>query len=124
MVRESGFEVNLVDPLTDNLADRQRPGMRYDLSHSHGARRFRHGASTACRVTCTGGGCHASVREGDGEDVCSHGGAEAPRRYVETYWREPALRSVLTDAGWIVSEIRRCIGKPNDRWLSVRASRA
>ena len=47
-----------------------------------------------------------------------------PRRYVETYWGASALRSKLTDAGWIVSEVCRCIGKPDDRWLSVRASRA
>ncbi|MBY3334025.1 class I SAM-dependent methyltransferase, partial [Rhizobium laguerreae] len=25
---------------------------------------------------------------------------------------------------WIVGEVRRCVGKPNDHWLSVRASRA
>lgn len=43
---------------------------------------------------------------------------------VETYWHESALWSALTDAGWIVSKVRRCIGKPDDRWLSVRASRA
>jgi hypothetical protein len=74
-------------------------------------------------ATRAGGRLHASVREGDGEDVSTHGSA-APRRYVETYWREPALRSALTDAGWIVSEVRRCVGRPGDRWLSVRASRA
>ena len=74
-------------------------------------------------ATRTGGRLHASVREGDGEDVSTHGGAAAPRRYVEAYWRESALRSALTDAGWIVSEVRRCIGKPDDQWLSVRASR-
>ncbi len=72
----------------------------------------------------TGGRLHASVREGEGEDVSTYGSAAAPRRYVETYWREPTLRSALTDAGWIVSEIRRCVGKPHDRWLSVRATRA
>ena len=50
-------------------------------------------------ATRTGGRLHLSVREGDGEDVSTHGSAAAPRRYVETYWREPALRSALTDAG-------------------------
>ena len=74
-------------------------------------------------ATRIGGPLHVSVREGDGEDVSTHG-SSAPRRYVETYWRESALRSALTDAGWIVSEVRRCIGRPNDPWLSVRASRA
>jgi SAM-dependent methyltransferase len=97
LLRESGFDADLLDPLTDDLADPQRPGMPYD------------------------GRLHASVREGDGEDVSTHANA---RRYVETYWREPALRSALTSAGWIVHEVRRCIRRPDDRWLSVRASRA
>jgi hypothetical protein len=75
-------------------------------------------------ATRIGGRLHASVREGDGEDVTTHGNAAVPRRYVETYWREAALRSALNDAGWTVSEVRRYIGRPGDRWLSVRASRA
>lgn len=58
-------------------------------------------------ATRTGGRLHASVREGEGEDVSTHGSAAARRRYVQTYWREPALRSALTDAGWIVSDVRR-----------------
>ena len=36
----------------------------------------------------------------------------------------PVNEDALEDAGWIVSEVRRCIGRPGDRWLSVRACRA
>ncbi len=52
-------------------------------------------------ATRTGGRLHASVREGEGEDVSTHGSAAAPRRYVETYWREvcPAVRTAQTPAG-------------------------
>lgn len=130
LLRAGGFEAALLDPLTDDLADPQRPGTPYDgvwacacLIHvareDLGAVLRRLAAATR-----PGGRLHASVREGDGQDVSTHGSAAEPRRYVETYWREPALRFALTDAGWTVDEVRKCIGRPGDRWLSVRASRA
>lgn len=130
LLREGGFEADLLDPLTDDLADPQRPGAPYDgvwacacLIHV-----AREDLGTVLRrlaeATRPGGPLHVSVRDGDGEDVSTHGGAEASRRYVETYWREPALRSVVEDAGWVVSEVRRYVGRPDDPWLSVRASRA
>ena len=37
---------------------------------------------------------------------------------------EAALRSALAHAGWAVEDVRRCMGRPDDWWLSVRASRA
>ncbi|QYA05289.1 bifunctional 2-polyprenyl-6-hydroxyphenol methylase/3-demethylubiquinol 3-O-methyltransferase UbiG [Rhizobium sp. B21/90] len=130
LLRGSGFETDLLDPLTDDLADPQRPGTPYDgiwacaclihVSHEDFGAVLRRLA----KATRTGGRLHASVREGDGEDVSTHGSAAAPRHYAETYWRESGLRSELTDAGWIVSKVRQCVGKPHDRWLSVRASRA
>jgi SAM-dependent methyltransferase len=130
LLRERGFEADQLDPLTEDLADPQRPGTPYDgiwacacLIHV-----ARDDFSTVLRrlaeATRTGGRLHVSVREGEGESVSTRGSAAAPRRYVETYWLEPALRSALTDTGWIVSEVRQYIGRPNDRWLSVRAMRA
>ncbi|WFP73548.1 class I SAM-dependent methyltransferase [Mesorhizobium sp. WSM4906] len=128
LLRENGFEADLLDPLTDDLADPQRPSTPYDGVWAcacliHVAREdFGKVLGRLAEVTRTGGRLHASVRDGDGEDVSTHGAA--PRRYAETYWREPALRSALTDAGWVVSGIRRCMGRPDDWWLSARASRA
>lgn len=130
LLRKSGFEADLLDPLTEDLADPKRPGMPYDgvwacacLIHI-----AREDLSTVlgrlAAATRTGGRLHASVRDGDGEDVSTYGSAAAPRRYAETYWREPALRSAFTGTGWIVSAVRRCVGKPDDPWLSVRAFRA
>ena len=130
LLRESGFEADLLDPLTEDLTDPQRPGRAYDGVWAcacliHVAREdFGTVLRRLAEATLTGGPLHASVREGDGEEVSTHGTAAAPRRYFETYWREPALRSELANAGWIVSEVRRYIGKPDDRWLSARASRA
>ncbi|KQZ13487.1 SAM-dependent methyltransferase [Mesorhizobium sp. Root554] len=130
LLRESGFEADLLDPLTDELADPRRPDAPYDGIWAcacliHVARKdFGTVVGRLAEATRIGGRLHASVREGDGEDVSTHGSAATPRRYVETYWREPALRSALTDAGWLVSEVRRYVGKPDDRWLSIRASRS
>jgi len=130
LLRQRGFEADLLDPLTDDLTDPQRPGTPYDGIWAcacliHVARGdFGAVLGRLAAATRTGGRLHVSVRDGDGEDVSTHGSGDAARRYVETYWREPALRSALTDAGWIVGEIRQCIGRPDDPWLSVRASRA
>ena len=130
LLRERGFEADLLDPLTDPLADPRHPGIPYDgiwacacLIHV-----TRQDLPTVLArladATRKGGRLHASVREGDGEDVSTHGSAREPRHYAETYWREPALRSVLTEAGWIVDEVCRYVGRPDDLWLSVRAGRA
>lgn len=130
LLREKGFDADLLDPLTDDLADPLRPGTPYDGIWAcacliHVAREdFGTVLGRLAGATRTGGRLHASVREGDGEDVSVHRSAGNSLRYTETYWRESALRSALTEAGWIVRAVRRCMGKPNDWWLSVRASRA
>jgi len=130
LLRERGFEADLWDPLTEDLADPQRPGAPYDgiwacVCLIHVAREdFSTVLKRLAGATRPGGRLHASVREGDGAHVSTHGGAAAPRRYVETYWQKAALQSALTDSGWIVSDVRCYIGRPDDRWLSVRASRA
>lgn len=129
LLRQNGFEADQLDPLTDDLVDPQQPGQPYDGIWAcacliHVARQdFRTVLRRLAAATRAGGQLHVSVRDGDGESVSAHGSAEASQRYVETYWREPALRSAIADAGWVVSEVRRCMGRPDDWWLSVRASR-
>ncbi|MGO4700313.1 class I SAM-dependent methyltransferase [Dyella sp. 2RAB6] len=130
LLRQNGFEADQLDPLTDELADPRCPDAPYDGIWAcacliHVAREdFGTVLGRLAGATRAGGQLHVSVRDGDGEGVSAHGSTASPRRYVETYWREPDLRSALTDAGWIVSGIRRCMGRPDDWWLSVRASRA
>ena len=130
LLRKSGFDADLLDPLTDDLADPRRPGIPYDgvwacacLIHV-----ARDDLATVlgrlAEATRVGGPLYASVREGDGVDVSIKGDAAAPRRYAETYWREPAIRSAFATSGWLVYEVRRCLGRPNDWWLTVRARRA
>lgn len=130
LLRRNGFEADLLDPLTDDLTDPRRPGTLYDGIWAcacliHVAREdLRTVLGRLAEATRNGGPLHVSVREGDGEEESTHGDWAARRHYLETYWREPALRSELTGAGWIVRDIRRCVGRPNDHWLSVRANRA
>lgn len=130
LLRKNGFEADLLDPLTDGLADPRHPGMAYDgvwacASLIHVARQDLGPVLRRLADATRGGGpLHVSVREGDGEGVSTHGSSAAPRHYVETYWREPALRSLLAEAGWIVDEVHRYVGRPGDLWLSVRTHRA
>ncbi|NII75172.1 SAM-dependent methyltransferase [Dyella sp. SG562] len=129
LLRRNGFEADPLDPLTDDLADPQRPDSPYDGIWAcacliHVAREdFGTVLRRLAGATRVGGPLHVSVRDGDGESVSAHGSTASSRRYVETYWRESDLRSAIADAGWIVGEIRRCMGRPDDWWLSVRASR-
>ena len=129
LLRERGFEADLLNPLTDDLADPKRPDALYDgvwacASLIHVAREdFATVLRRVAEATRTGGPLHVSVRDGDGESVCTHGSAATPRRYFETYWREPALRSAVTASGWSVSEILSYFGRPGDHWLSVRATK-
>ncbi len=130
LLRAKGFEADLLDPLTDDLRDPTRPDMPYDgvwacASLIHVARSdFGIVLRRLAAAPRVGGPLHVSVREGDGEDVSTHGSAAEVRRYVETYWREPALRAAISEAGWVVGEVLRYIGRPDDHWLSVRARRA
>lgn len=125
LLRKYGYAADQLDPLSDDLADPDHPGIPYDGIWAcacliHVARAdLGTVLGRLAGATRTGGRLHVSVRDGDGERISEDGG----RRYVETCWREPALRSAVTGAGWIVDAIHHCTGRPGDRWLSVRARR-
>jgi hypothetical protein len=73
-----------LDPLTEDLADPQRPGTPYDGIWAwacliHVAREdFGTVLGRLAEATRTGGRLHASVREGDGEDVSTRQRRSAP----------------------------------------------
>jgi SAM-dependent methyltransferase len=128
LLRAAGHRADLIDPLTDDLADPERAGAPYDavwasacLLHVSRAdlpvvlRRL-------AEVTRPGGTLHVSLKEGDGEAWSTHGSVAAPRHFV--FWREQPLREVLDGAGWTVDEIGRHDGRRGDRWLEVLATRA
>ena len=63
---------------------------------------------------------------GDGAGWSVHGHVGAPRFF--TYWREDPLRAHLTEAGWVVDDVRRGdstpLDRPSESWLAVFATRA
>jgi SAM-dependent methyltransferase len=126
LLRADGFEADRLDPLTDDLADPQHPDTLYDGVWScaclfHVAREdLVTVLGRLADATRSGGRIHASFKEGDGEDRSTLGTAETPRRYTETLWREPDLRSQFSAAGWVVDEVGTRGDKP---WLAVRARR-
>jgi SAM-dependent methyltransferase len=79
LLRGNGFEADLLDPLTDDLTDPQRSGTPYDGGWAcacliHVAREdFRTVLGRLASATRIGGRLHASVREGDGEEVSESG---------------------------------------------------
>jgi len=126
LLRADGFHADLLDPLTDELADPQHPHTPYDgvwscacLFHV-----MRDDLVTVLArlagATRSGGRIHASFKEGDGEVRSTSGTPDAPQRYTDTLWREPDLRSRFAAAGWVVDAVSSHGDTP---WLAVRGHR-
>ncbi|MDQ4052833.1 MAG: class I SAM-dependent methyltransferase [Actinomycetota bacterium] len=127
LLRADGHRADVLDPLTDDLADPERPGVPYDAVWANAS--LLHVARADLPVvlrrlaeaTRPDGLFRLSLKEGDGEGWSTHGSVPTPRRFV--YWREQRLREVLTDAGWQVLETEHAEGLRGDSWLSVVAVR-
>jgi len=129
LMRATGHDADLLDPLTDDLDDPERPGTPYDgvwasasLLHVDRSdlptvlRRL-------ARATRERGVLALWLKEGDGDGWSTHGAVGAPRRFV--YWREDDLRSVLETAGWTVTRVDHSrSSRTGEPWLDVRAERA
>ncbi len=70
-------------------------------------------------ATRPGGRFALTLKEGDGAELTS-ANVGHPRWF--TYWREPALRTALTDAGWAVDSVEHVSGARAE-WLQVLARR-
>jgi hypothetical protein len=126
LLRADGLVADRLDPLTDELADPQRPSTPYDgvwscacLFHVVRADLVTVLGRLA-EATRSGGRIHASFKEGDGEVRSTSGTPGAPRGYTETLWREADLRTQFTAAGWVVDEVGSHGDKP---WLALRGHR-
>jgi SAM-dependent methyltransferase len=126
MLRADGHAADVVDPLSDDLADPERD-QPYDAVWASAAllhvRRedFPVAVRRIAEVTAPGGTLHLALKEGDGARFSTHGHVGAPRHF--TFWREEPLREVLAEAGWEVAELRRETGPRGDAWLDVTARR-
>jgi SAM-dependent methyltransferase len=126
MLEKAGHRADVVDPLTDDLADPAAPGTPYDAVWANAS--LLHVARAdlpvllgrLAAVTRPGGLLHLTLKEGDGEGWSTHGDVAAPRYF--TYWREEALRQALADAGWSVEHLAE--HEHDEAWLEVLATRA
>ncbi|MBB3044297.1 class I SAM-dependent DNA methyltransferase [Nocardioides soli] len=129
LMRAAGQRADRLDPLTDDLADPERPGMPYDgvwanacLLHVDRADLPRLLERLAA-ATRPAGPLALTLKEGDGEAWSTHGHVGAPRRFV--FWREAELRTVLDAAGWRVEAVRQSrSARTGEPWLDVQAVRA
>jgi hypothetical protein len=128
LLRAAGDRADVVDPLTDDLADPDAPGAAYagvwaNACLLHVRREDLPAVlGRLAEATARDGLLYASVKEGDGESWSVHGNVTSPRLF--TYWREEALREALAGAGWSVEHVGRHDGPHGDGWLEVLATRA
>lgn len=126
LLRADGFEAEVVDPLTDDLADptRDEPydGVWAAASLLHVRREdFPLVVRRLGKATRADGVLHLALKEGDGARFSTHGNIAAPRHF--TFWREQPLREVLAETGWSVEQVDRSVGVRDDHWLNVLARR-
>lgn len=128
LLRDSGYQADVVDPLVDDLADPAAPGTPYagvwaDASLLHVDRAdLPRVLSRLADATEPGGVLFVGLKEGDAEEWSLHGNVTAPRFF--TYWREEPLRSALAGAGWRVERVQHETGQHGEGWLQVTAARA
>jgi cyclopropane fatty-acyl-phospholipid synthase-like methyltransferase len=117
MMRADGYSARLLDVRTDDL------GGPYDWVVAFAMLLHLTRAEFAdfllrARVAVVSGGVLAfTVKEGDGE-AWTDAKLDLPRHF--TYWREPAVRAELAQAGWTVVSIDHVSGR-TEEWLNVIA---
>jgi hypothetical protein len=128
LLRDAGYDADVVDPLVDDLSDPGAPGTPYagvwaNASLLHVDREdLPRVLSRLADATEVGGPMFVALKEGDGAGWSVHGNVTAPRFF--TYWREEPLRSALAGAGWRVRGVERDQGTQGEGWLLVSADRA
>jgi len=126
MLRADGHTADVLDPLSDDLADPDRDapydGVWASASLVHARREdLPTVLGRLAEATRPGGVLHLALKEGDGARFSTHGHIGGPRHF--TFWREEPLRAVLEEAGWSVDDVRRAPGLRGETWLDVQASR-
>jgi SAM-dependent methyltransferase len=128
LLRDAGYDADVVDPLVDDLSDPTAPSTPYagvwaDASLLHVDREdLPRVLSRLADATEPDGVLFVGLKEGDGADWSLHGNVTAPRFF--TFWREEPLRSALVGAGWTVVGVEGDRGSNGEPWLQVIARRA
>lgn len=129
LMRAEGYAADVLDPLTDDLADPERPGTPYDGVWANACLLHvdRGDLPTVLRrlsdATRPGGVLRCSLKEGDGAQWSTHGHVAGPRRF--TFWRAEPLAAVVRAAGWDVESVEQYLGTLGEQtWLDVTARKA
>src|SRR5437762_5424489 len=117
MMRAEGFDARLLDIRTDEF------GGPYAAIFAHAVLlhltrdEFGEALASARRAVVDGGVLAFTLKEGDGE-AWSNAKLDLPRHF--TYWREPAVRTVLDATCWHLESIDHVEGR-TEPWLHVIA---
>jgi SAM-dependent methyltransferase len=129
LMRADGLAADVLDPLTDDLDDPDRPGTPYDGVWANASLLHvdRGDLPVVLRrladATAPGGVLRFCVKEGDGTLWSRHGHVAGPRRF--TYWRAEPLASVARASGWDVESVEAYVGTSGEQtWLDVSARKA
>lgn len=116
-LRAAGHQARLLDMRTDDLGG-PWDGVLADAVLLHLDRpQLDDLLSRARRAVTDNGMLGLTVKEGDGAAWTT---AKLDRPRLFTYWREPALRDILTRTGWTVHRLDHVTGR-HEPWLYVLA---
>ncbi len=116
-LRAAGYEARLLDVRHDDLGGPYDAVLANAVLLHLGRDQFRYALRRVRQAVTAAGLLAITLKEGDG-DGWSTAKLGLPRHF--TYWREPALRQALDDAGWHVTFLAHVPGR-TDQWLQVIA---
>ena len=126
LMRADGCTADILDPLTDDLDDPERPGTPYDGVWANACLLHvdRGDLPVVLRrladATRAGGHLRLSLKEGDGARWSTHGHVAGPRRF--TFWRAGPLAEVVGASGWQVDSVEQYLGTLGEQtWLDLQA---
>ncbi|MGN0065844.1 MAG: methyltransferase domain-containing protein [Nocardioides sp.] len=124
-LRAAGHSADLLDPLTDDLADPAGPydGVWANASLLHVDRSdLPTVLQRLAAVTRTGGVLRVALKQGDGAAWSTHGLVPLPRHF--TYWQPTALADVMRACGWQPVETVAGVVGDRDTWIEMTAVKA
>jgi SAM-dependent methyltransferase len=120
MLHAAGHDARLLDVRTDDFGGPYEAVLADAMLLHLTREQFEEVLSRARRAVVDGGVLAFTVKEGDGT-AWSNVKLGLPRHL--TYWREPAVRNVLTRTGWTVTSLNHVAGR-TEPWLYIIAHTA
>jgi SAM-dependent methyltransferase len=120
MMREDGFNARLLDIRTGDYGGPYAAILANAVLLHLTRDEFSDALARARRAVVDGGLLAFTLKEGDGE-AWSNAKLDLPRHF--TYWREPAVRTVMDRTGWLLESIDHVEGR-TEPWLHVFARTA